>query len=141
MLASCADEPPVAPAPEGFATYGETLPLRAVSPEGLVYRVRVEPHRPEATLGFWSEALRRRMERAGYRVLREAETTTGDGVPVALLEVAAPVGDRDYAYLVGLVVDGERLVIAEAAGEVAPFATRRDDVVAAITGIEIPDRG
>ena len=45
------------------------------------------------------------MERAGYHLLAASELRTKDDHEVALLELTAPVGELDYAYLVGLLVN------------------------------------
>src|SRR6185369_13473187 len=69
-LAGCAFN---AAPPDGFAQFprlrifGE--PLRASSPDGVLFTVRTEKNDPPADLGFWREALKTRMGHAGYRVV------------------------------------------------------------------------
>jgi len=53
------------------------------------------------------------------------------------LELAAPQGSMDYAYLIGIFVDGGDIVIAEAAGEVTKLQPRRADIVEAMRKIEL----
>ena len=74
-------------APEGFAAFDDFGDFRAVSADGVMYRVRVEENDPEATLDFWKEALRKRMENAGYRVVAEQDLTAAR--PAYLLQLAA----------------------------------------------------
>lgn len=119
------------PAPAGFAPGRKASRFHAVSPDDVVFRVRTAKNKPEADLAFWKEAMTTRMTEAGYRVTRAGEITA-NGVPGALLEVSAPDGEQDAAYLIAVFVDGGRLVLAEAAGEVGRFAARRDAVLAAI---------
>lgn len=119
------------PAPAGFAPGKKKGRFHAVSPDDVVFRVRTAKNKPEADLAFWKEAMTTRMTEAGYRVTRVGEVTA-NGVPGALLEVSAPDGEQDAAYLIAVFVDGGRLVLAEAAGEVGRFAARRDAVLAAI---------
>lgn len=130
---------PDAEAPAGFATYRAPGPLRAVSPEGIVYRVRTEANEPRADLAFWREALRQRMLDAGYRLVGEEDIRAGtaeSGLDGGVLELAAPVGERDVSYLIALFVDGDELILAEAAGEVLAFRERREAVLAAVRSIE-----
>ncbi|MDP2304803.1 MAG: DUF4349 domain-containing protein [Pseudomonadota bacterium] len=127
-------------APAGFAPGKKTRRFVAVSPDDVVFRVRTVKNEPEADLAFWKEAMTTRMTAAGYRVVAGASpggnVKAGD-VPGALLELSAPDGAQDAAYLVAVFVDGGRLVIVESAGEVARFAGRRAAVVAAIEAMEI----
>lgn len=122
-------------APDGFAGFDDWCQFRAVSPDGVMYRVRNEENDPEAGLDFWREALEKRMRNAGYAVVGGSDLAAGQRAGY-LLELAAPVGQEDYAYLVAVFVDGDDLIIAEAAGEVTRFAERRDAVVAAIQKIQ-----
>ncbi len=120
-----------APVPDGFGAYHERRRIRATSPDGVVYRVRVQKNKPEADLAFWEEALRTRMLEAGYHLVEERRITSGDSEG-ALLELGAADGERDQSYLVAFFVEGSKLVIIEAAGEVERFAPRREAITAAI---------
>lgn len=121
--------------PEGFAPYKAKKAYRAVSPDGVVFRVRAAEHEPEADLGFWKEAMQKRMTEAGYQVLSEAGIEAS-GTPGTLLELTAPYGTDDYSYLLAVFPAGKEIVIVEAAGEVATFGERRDAVLEAIGRIE-----
>ena len=125
-----------ATAPQGFAAYGDWFGFRAVSPEGVVYRVRAEANEPKAELAFWREALKKRMLDAGYTFIAEGDIRASDKAGY-LLELAAPQGPMDYSYLIGLFVDGDSLVIAEVAGEVTKVRDRRKDVVTAMSAIRL----
>jgi len=61
LLSACAGNAP--PPPEGFAVYEKSNgnESRAVTPEGVTWRVRTEDHKPQADLSFWQAALRKRM--------------------------------------------------------------------------------
>lgn len=125
-----------AQAPQGFAPYRSWWTFKAVSPDGVIYRVRSEPNKPAAELPFWREALKKRMLDAGYAFMAESDLTAGADKGY-LLELAAPQGSMDYAYLIGLFVDGGDIVIAEAAGEVTKLQPRRADIVEAMRNIEL----
>jgi len=131
-MAGCAAFQPETPI--GFAPYEGHSSFRAVSPDGVMYRVRSEKNEPKADLPFWKEALKKRMLEAGYRFVSEAEVKAGAD-PGYLLELNAPYGTQDYSYLIALFERNDRLVIVESAGEVVRFKARREAVLAAIQGI------
>lgn len=118
--------------PEGFAVYRYKQELRAVSPDGVVFRMRSVKHEPKAELGFWQEAMRRRMEAAGYHVVSDEQVSVGPHSGVQLF-LAAPMGTLDYGFLVTVVPLGSKLVVIEVAGEISVLETRRDAIDAAIT--------
>jgi len=120
--------------PEGFAAFDDWSQFRAVSADGVMYIVRTEDNDPEAKLEFWKEALKNRMKDAGYSFVAE-ENIKGTS-PGYLLELAAPVGEQDYSYMVAIFVRGSDIIIAEASGEVTHFAGRRGAVVAAMGKIK-----
>jgi hypothetical protein len=126
ILSACETPPPVTP-PTGFAVYDETEVVRAVSPEGVRFRVHYEDHEPEQSLEFWQEALRRHLDRSGYGLLSEAKfsAVAGDGV---LFEWVAPVGAEDWVYLTAVVPAGDRLIVAEAAGPAELYSERREAI-------------
>ncbi|GAB6097137.1 hypothetical protein JCM14469_33910 [Desulfatiferula olefinivorans] len=131
-LAGCRSLPLAAPS--GFAAYEGSFPFRAVSPDGVMYRVRTEDNTPFAELTFWKTALRKHMTDSGYRVIADADLTTKT-LPGYQLELAAPMGDRDFTYLITLFVDGDTLIIAEAAGDMALFKQHRSAVDAAVIAL------
>ena len=125
-----------APVPESFAAFEGGSSLRAVTPDGVVNRVHRVPNEPEADLDFWREALRVHMERSGYKVVADGDL---ESTPAGYwLELAAPMGTEDHTYVIGVVVDGKQLVVAESAGEVARFTAYRDAVLTAMAGVGSP---
>ncbi|MEZ4236334.1 MAG: DUF4349 domain-containing protein [Myxococcota bacterium] len=122
------------PVPAGFASWGRA---RATSPDGVVWRVRRERHRPAAALGFWEEAVREHLVACGYTLVGSAPVEVGGRTGV-VLELAAPVGEEDWGWLVAVIPDGRQLVVAEAAGELPRLEARREAVVAAIGGLRLP---
>ena len=119
------------PVPEGFAAYAERKRIRATSPDGVVYRVRVQDNDPEADLAFWEEAMKTRMLEAGYHEVEAKRIKSGDREG-ALLELGAADGEKDQSYLIALFVDGSKLVVIEAAGQVERFAPRKAAIIEAI---------
>src|SRR4051812_32282549 len=84
-LASCSTFD--AHAPQGFAEYDHGSGFRAVSADGVMYRVRSVKNEPKAELPFWREALKKRMLDAGYRFQSEASVKAANGEGY-LLELA-----------------------------------------------------
>ncbi len=118
-------------APKGFAAYKGKGAFRAVSPEGVVFKIRTEKNEPIADLDFWREALKKRMIDAGYRFMAESEITAGNDKGY-MIELAAPLGPRDYSYIIAVFQKEKKLVIVETAGDVAALKTRRSDIIDAI---------
>jgi hypothetical protein len=118
--------------PDGFARYTKAKEVKAVSPEGVVYRVRDEDNKPYADLPFWKEALKKRMLDAGYIFLREAPIAA-DIHKGYLLELTAPFGQQDYSYLIAIFIQEKKILIVEAAGEVTQIAGHREAILAAIS--------
>lgn len=134
LLAQAGCQPFQATAPKGFAPLDIEPQFEAVTPEGVMYRVRREENKPRATLQFWRKALKQRMKDAGYVFVAEQDVKAA-GVPGYLIELAAPFGNKDYAYLVAVFVRDKHLTIVEAAGELKQVRPRRAALVKAIASI------
>jgi hypothetical protein len=134
LLSACGFNPR---APEEFAQYHRGYlfkgPMRAMSPDGVLFTVRTESNDPKADLAFWRGAMKTRMSQAGYRVVADT-TCSMHGTEGALLRLAAPVGNQDYLYWIAFSLNpsGSRILVAEAAGESKRFLARQDDIAKAI---------
>jgi hypothetical protein len=80
------------------------------------------------------------MSEAGYIKVSE-QPVKARGVDGQLLELAAPLGNRDYTFAVAVFVAGDDVVLVETAGEVAHFAAKREDIIAAIGNLELEGTG
>ncbi len=132
------------PLPEGFAELRRDsgrATYQAVSPEGMVYRVRVLANEPRKELRFWSEALRSHLTREGYLPAGEARTLAGGGgasaAPGVLYEWVLPYGNESYLYLTGLLVQGDSIVLAEAGAPQAVYARYRRALAASLAAIRL----
>ena len=121
--------------PEGFGEYDGKIIYRAVSPDGVAYCVKAVDNEPFAELPFWKEAMTKRMTDAGYKVVDTTSVTVGQKKGTAL-ELAAPLGQFDYSYLIVIVPGEKKILIAEASGRVKHFQARKDAIIAAIEKIE-----
>ncbi len=122
--------------PEGFAAYDSTEPFRAVTSDGVMYRVRTAENKPFAELAFWKTAMKKHMTESGYRLITEKDITAHTLIGYQI-ELAAPSGEKDYMYLITVFVKGDTLIIAEASGEITVFKKHRkaiDEAVGKIRG-------
>ena len=138
VLASCTS---LVQKPEGFA---EMLPrqvaatqYKAVSPEGMIYRVRTLRNYPVQTLEFWAQALQNHLEKEGYRSIsagRSFETKDNTGM---LFEWAMPYGNESYIYLTAIVVSEKRIAVAEATAEHTIYHQYREALLESLASIAI----
>jgi hypothetical protein len=136
LLSSCATSRPVLAAPRGFAEYRRESVSLAVSPEGVVLRVRLVDNEPAQTLEFWTEALRTQLEGSGYSRLAEETVETPVGKAM-LLEWTAPVGQEDWIYLTGLALSGSRIAVVEAAGAFPLYRKHRAAILDSLRTLEV----
>lgn len=122
--------------PADFSAWKKRGRYRAASSDNVMVRIRTVKDKAEADLEFWREAVRTRMDGAGYRVISESDLLA-DGDPGAVIELAAPLGTEDWSYLIAMFPSGRRIVLVEAAGEVSDFAARRDAIVEAIEQVKL----
>jgi len=139
LLAGCATVRPVLEQPKGFAEYREETAYRAVSPEGVVLRVRLVDNQPAQTLEFWAEALKTQLAKSGYSPMGEevVETRSGKGI---ILEWVAPVGQEDWIYLTGLCVTDRGIAVAEAAGEYGTYQERRLAIILSLRSLKLEEK-
>ncbi|MBX2802126.1 MAG: DUF4349 domain-containing protein [Myxococcales bacterium] len=122
--------------PDGFSAWRKRGRYRAASPDNVLVRIRSEKHKPKAVLPFWKEAVRERMVAAGYSVQGEEDLAVS-GAKGALIELAAPLGPQDWSYLVAFFPRGGKLVVFEAAGEVATLDARRQALIDAVNAMNL----
>jgi hypothetical protein len=131
LIAASCSRPFTAVAPGGFATYKGGDSFRSVSPDHVVYRVRTCRNKPYADFGFWREALPERMKNAGYRIIGDSVIVINNQNAL-LLEMAAPLGDADFSYIVLMSVGKKRILLAEAAGLFTELQRRKPEIIAAL---------
>jgi len=134
LLSSCAIH---GTHPEGFAPYQQEFraqDYKAVSPEGVTWRIHHEKHTPMADLQFWKDAVRKRMGDAGYNITDSA-FFKAQGQSGFAFELAAPLGQEDFRYLVGAVPLGTSLIVIEAAGPSEAYLHRKVKILEALGNI------
>ena len=134
VLSGCVTVPEM-DTPAGFARFqNEDLPA-AISPDGVVLRLRTTENDPPQTLEFWAKALGRQMSDSGYVLVGEGSFDAPAGAGT-FFEWLAPVGDEDWIYLTAICVTGEQILIAEAAGRFDLYQLRRDSVIASLSTLQ-----
>jgi hypothetical protein len=125
--------------PAGFAEAqpGKNAAYRALSPEGLLYRVRLFPNRPQKPLAFWGETLKNHLIKEGYRLNGDRLDFQASGTPGISFEWVVPYGSESYLYLTAVLVTGKRIVLAEAAGPYALFAQYRQSLRDSLQSIRL----
>ncbi len=121
--------------PAGFAEIESGKIYRAVSPEGLPFRVRQFKNYPEQDLDFWKQALEVHLTQEGYQFISESEAEA-DGKKIVCYEWGAPCGEDDYIYLTAVKVKGKKILVAEAAGEMKLFEKYRDGILNSIKSLD-----
>jgi hypothetical protein len=120
--------------PDGFASYENSEHgYKSVSPERIMYRVRAFKNEDNADLAFWKTALKTHMHDSGYIQLSESDIEA-KSTPGYLLVLAAPVGAKDYTYMVALFIHKGKLVVFESAGETKYFDKYKDNIIETIEG-------
>jgi len=104
--------------PAGYAEAGKARDgsYRALSPEGLGFRVRSFLNEPAKDLAFWGEALKSHLAKEGYRPNGEGRSFEAGNLPGSALEWVVPYAQESYVYLTALLVAGDRILLAEAGG-------------------------
>lgn len=120
--------------PDGFAQYKDSAGLRAISADAVVYQIRELENKPSAGLEFWKKALKKQMIDSGYHFVAESDINGVVGLGY-LIELAAPIQNEDYTYLVALYVDENRLIVIESTGEVTKVKRYREGIVTAMQNI------
>ena len=123
--------------PAGYAEAGAARDgsYRALSPEGLPFRVRSFRNEPAKDLGFWGEALKSHLVKEGYRPNGEGRSFQAGNLPGSAQEWVVPYGQESYVYLTALVVAGDRILLAEAGGPYKLYAEYRPSLQESLESI------
>lgn len=133
-----------AKAPEGFARYEDStlgLPareFRAISADGVRFRVKAVRNEPAGDAVLWTAALRRSLERKGYRLSESASLRTEDGHDLVVIHGVVGLGGVDYGYALGFSVHDDTVVIAEAGGPQEAMVLHAKEIDAAFRSVKIP---
>jgi hypothetical protein len=124
--------PPAGYAPARKAPDGS---LRALSPEGLPFRVRSFRNAPPKDLVFWSEALKSHLSKEGYRPNGAGRSFEAGNLRGSALEWVVPYGQESYVYLTALLVAGDRILLIEAGGPYKLYVDYRQSLEESLESI------
>ncbi|MBN2444697.1 MAG: hypothetical protein JXJ04_25300 [Spirochaetales bacterium] len=122
--------------PGGFADKLMYNEYNAISPEGVLYRVRYVKNYPEKDIMFWQKAVKLHLEKEGYDYLTETEFDA-KGKKGILFEWGAPYGHENYIYMTAIIVSGKKIAIAEAAGEFTLYQEYKDELLKSVKTITV----
>ncbi len=123
--------------PEGFAEAENRWTFMAVSPEGMLYKVRTVKNYPEQDLKFWEAALKNHLTKEGYHLIGEGrhfQSKDSDGI---FYEWLMPYGDADYIYLTAITIYKDRIVIAESTAEHRIYKRYREQLLTSLATIRL----
>ena len=122
--------------PEGFAWNKESSRVfKAVSPEGMKYRIRSVKNYPQKNLEFWETALEAHLQSEGYSPFNEPGTFKANGKDGVYFEWGLSYAGEDHIYLTAVIVKGKKIIIAEAAGEISIYNLYRDSIIKSLSTI------
>jgi len=137
-LASCTS---LVRKPEGFAAVSppdiSATRYKAVSPEGMIYRVRTLENYPVQTLEFWADALKNHLQKEGYRGISDGRSFEAGEIPGMIFEWAMPYGNQSYIYITAIVVSQKKIAVAEATAEHTIYYQYRDALIESLSSITI----
>jgi hypothetical protein len=121
--------------PDGFAELKGRRTYQAISPEGMLYRIRSVKNEPRKELEFWGEALENHLVKEGYRLNGKARSfTSGDREGVSY-EWVLPYGNESYLYLTALIVTDKTITLAEATAPYSVFISYRQALLDSLASI------
>ena len=119
-------------APDGFAHLGGSdYDDRIGTASGVVVATRVVPNDPKANLDFWTKAIDLRLRRRGYEPTgAPADIKNDAGLPGRELRYTYFDGTRKNRYYLDVYATSRRILLVEAAGEVADVDASTAQVIA-----------
>ncbi|MDH5674840.1 MAG: serine/threonine protein kinase [Myxococcales bacterium] len=126
--------------PHGFVELDDNsgYDYRATSATGVVLALRSEESRKDqgGDLGFWAEAVQRKVARlGGYALLEMRDVKTRAGVPGKQLRFGHDRNQRPHHYWVTLFIQGDDLHVVEAGGPKEAFSELEKGLDAAIASL------
>ncbi len=91
--------------------------MRNVSADGVVVALRTMPNMENGTLAFWSKAMINELTGRGYNLVSNEEVKSTSGLPGSLLTFSTSSRGSEFAYVLGLYVKNDTVIVAEAGGK------------------------
>jgi hypothetical protein len=109
----------------------------AISPEGLILRIRTVVNYPEKDIDFWTAALGKHLTGVGYYPAGEKKTFDSPAGEGGYFEWGLPYIGEDYLYLTAACVKGKKILILEAAGEQSVYSQYREALIESLNSAEL----
>jgi hypothetical protein len=124
--------------PNNFAAYSESKgdKFKAISSNGVLYRVSAYEQKSEASMDFWKEAFLLKMKNSNYKQEDSLTISIGGKAAIGYIFSFANSAGQDL-YLVAAVQSKEKMLVVEAIGESAKFENHKKDILDAIGNINI----
>ncbi len=123
--------------PEGFANIEEGKIYKAVSPEGVILKIRIVENAPSKDVEFWGDALSYQLKKEGYVSSSDGVYFTGAEHGGYYHEWALAYGTDTFKYLTAIIPYEKKIIIAEAAGEYIVFADYRDSIIECLKTVKL----
>jgi hypothetical protein len=126
-----------AQAPNNFAAYeSESDKFKAISPDGVLYRVSAYEQKSEASINFWREAFLLKMKNSNYKQEDSLNVNIGGLPAIGYIFSFANNAGSDL-YLVAAAPFKNKMLVVEATAETEKFNARRADILDAISKINL----
>jgi hypothetical protein len=126
-----------ATAPNNFAAYeSDCEKFKAISPDGVLYRVSAYEQKSEASVEFWREAFLLKMKNSNYKQEDSLALNIGGKAAIGYIFSFANSVGSDLYLVAAVPVKGEMIVV-EAAAESEKFNARKSDILEAIGKIQL----
>jgi hypothetical protein len=123
--------------PSNFAVYeSENDKFKAISSDGVLYRVSAYEQKSEASVDFWKEAFLLKMKNSNYKQEDSLNISIGGKAAIGYIFSFANSTGHDL-YLVAAVQSKEKMFVVEATGESAKFEARKKDILDATSSIKV----
>ncbi|MDR3001606.1 MAG: hypothetical protein LBU89_10105 [Fibromonadaceae bacterium] len=128
-----------ATAPNDFAAYDKGIfdtKFKAISSDGVLYRVSEYKQESKASTDFWKEAFLLKMSNSNYKQEEELNISIS-GKPAIAYVFSFATNTGSDLYLVTAIPVKNKMVVVEATAENEKFNNRRSDILEAINKLKL----
>ncbi|MCA9538977.1 MAG: hypothetical protein KC620_08810 [Myxococcales bacterium] len=122
--------------PPAFKKYEDADDLRLITADGVRVAAREVDNEPKADLAFWTDAMKRHLEKRGYTFRAEDCFNTRKGLRGCTLDFMLPYGNEDWVMSETIFVIDDRIVLVEAAGPFERYQPVEQQLRAALRTFE-----
>lgn len=123
--------------PAGFADMPYSDQYKAISPEGMLFKVKIVDNYPKQSLAFWSIALQNHFLNLGYTSLGEGEKFSANNRQGVFYEWGIPFNNQNYIYLTAIIVINDKIIVAESTAPHQVYNTHRSAIIKSLGKIAL----